>query len=139
MGLNLDALKKIAIENLEGALGHLTGGADPLTRETALAELEAFFERNGEAITGASVDFIIELLDFAVSGDETAEGLLDRIAEATADDIAEMAEATADEVEAITAGILEGRKQLLDDVRDVLSQLARGALAAALAGLAGLA
>ncbi len=137
MGIDLDALKKIAVDNLGGPLGHLTGGSDPLNRETALDELNSFFERNGETVSSASFDFALELIDFTVTDDESVEAALARISEATADEIADLAEDMAGEAEATAHAILEGRRKVLEDVKNVLGKLARAALAAALAGLAG--
>ncbi len=135
MGIDIGALKAIAIENLSGSLGHLTKGADPITREAALRELDGFLDRNGEALSAASIDFALDLIRQTASGSDDVAEILERVEEMDAEELAALAEGVAADVVALSEGIIEGRRKLLADVKATLSGLARAALAAALAGL----
>jgi hypothetical protein len=115
-----------------------TGAADVVTLETATTQIDRFIEKHVEALGRASGDFVVEIIAQATAPAVEPVSFTYSLEELSADELADLAEADAAIVGQLEADILGARKELIADLQQAVGTLARAALAAGVAGLAGM-
>ena len=138
MPLDTDLLRDLATQTVTSLAAGVAGAADVETTEAAIVQLESLIARHAEALGQAGSDFVFEIIGQAISPSVAdLDNFTDSLDELSGDELAELAEADASRVEQLAEEILGARRELIADVQQTLGALARGALAAAIAGLEG--
>jgi uncharacterized protein (DUF885 family) len=142
MPIDSELLRTFAISSARALAAGLSddGSADVATLETATTQIDRFIEKHVKALGLASGDFIDEILSQATSvrAATMCTSFTGSLEELSADELAELAEADAAMVETLATEILGARKELIADLQQAVGTLARAALAAGVAGLAGM-
>ncbi len=103
-----------------------------------LKELDELLDRQGPALAGATVDFVLDLIRAVSRADPGLDEFARSLTALSADELASIAEHDAGLVSVTANRILTARRELVEDVKATLSTIARGALMSALAALVGL-
>jgi F0F1-type ATP synthase membrane subunit b/b' len=110
-----------------------------MQRQTAIVQIDAFIDKHVEALGLASGEFVVEIVSQATGAwISDSAGFTASLEALSADELADLAEADASMVEQLATEILGARKELIADLQQAVGTLARAALAAGVAGLAGM-